>query len=139
MNMLTALIAASLTLASASTDLIGEKKVSLQGGEALVSTKRIEGKLGRPYTVELRVKCGAANADWTKLPVVDSEAVCDVKPQSAKLSADGKNISILIRETDAEAFNEATKKTAGEASGALVPQCQKSAREFLFNIEKYCR
>ncbi|MNK01243.1 hypothetical protein D3C87_190380 [compost metagenome] len=130
----------SLTIAA--TDIIGEKVIPLKNsnGQAQVLTRAVEGKLGLPYAVEIRVSCGSGRVDnWETLEVKDSESVCDVKPKSAKITSDGKNISVLIRETDAEAFNEQTKMVKGSDLGKLRPVCQKLAKEFLFSVDDYCR
>lgn len=127
--------------AFAATDVIGEKVLDLPNnkGQVQVSTQKSSETLGRPYRVELRVNCSKQKtAQWKNLDVVDSESVCDVKPQSAKLTSDGKYVSVMIRETDAEAFNEQSKSVEAAALGELQPQCQKKARLFLFPIEKYC-
>lgn len=128
------------TQAFASTDKVGEKLINLKArpGQILVITSKNQTKLGRPYTIELRVNCKGSRIAWEALPVSDSESVCDVKPQSAKLTADGKSISILIRETDAEDFNQQSKVKTPEVMGELQPKCQKTSKEFLFPIESYC-
>lgn len=123
------------------TDILGEKVIDLPNskGQVQVSTQKSSETLGRPYRIELRVSCSKKKtSQWANLDVVDSESVCDVKPQSAKLTLDGKYVSVLIRETDAEAFNEQSKSVEAAALGELQPQCQKKARLFLFSIEKYC-
>jgi len=126
--------------AFANTDKVGEKLINLKDrqGQVMVITKKTEAKLGRPYTIELRVNCKGSRIAWEALPVSDSESVCDVKPQSAKLTADGKNIAILIRETDAEDFNQQSKVKTPGAMGEMQPKCQKASKEFLFPIESYC-
>lgn len=128
----------SLT-AMAAKDVIGEKAIDLKnGGQAMVMTRKVGDKLGRPYTMELRVSCQGERVAWEALPVVDQESVCDVKPQSAKLSADGKSIVIMIRETDSEAFNRISRQTAPGVLGEMEPQCKKEAAEFKFPLESYC-
>lgn len=126
--------------ALASTDVIAQQWVNLdKAGKALVTTRKIEGKLGRPYTMELRISCDKEkNKNWETLDVVDSESVCDVKPKSAKLTKDGKHISVLIRETDADAYNAESKRVDAKALGEIQPQCKKQAKQFLFSVENYC-
>ncbi len=128
----------SLT-AMAATDVVGEKTVDLKGGgQAMVTTRKVGDKLGKPYTMELRVNCQGGRIAWQELPVKDQESVCDVKPQSAKLSEDGKNIVVLIRETDADEFNRLSKQTPAGILGEVEPQCKKEAAEFKFPVESYC-
>ncbi|AHZ85417.1 hypothetical protein Bb109J_c3383 [Bdellovibrio bacteriovorus] len=132
------LMGTSLT-AVAATDVVGEKTVDLKGGgQALITTRKGGDKLGRPYTMELRVNCQGGRMAWHELPVLDQESVCDVKPQSAKLSQDGKSIVVLIRETDADDFNRLSKQTPAGILGEIQPQCKKEAAEFKFPVESYC-
>ncbi|WP_291515795.1 hypothetical protein [Bdellovibrio sp. ArHS] len=130
----------SLTSLAAS-DMVGEKSISLQNGrgQALVSSRIVEEKLGRPYSVELKVSCGPKVPHWQSLPILDSESVCDVKPQSAKLSADGKYISVMIRETDADSFNKLSQMADARQLGEMKPKCQKAGKEFRFSVEQYCQ
>ncbi|MGZ3770458.1 MAG: hypothetical protein ACXVCP_18415 [Bdellovibrio sp.] len=123
------------------SETIGQKWVPLDHkGQALITTRKVEGKLGKPYTVELRINCGKDEVkNWETLEVLDSEAVCDVKPKSAKLTKDGKHISVLIRETDAEAFNTASRKMDPKSLGELEPRCKDTGKEFMFSVEQYCR
>lgn len=123
------------------TEIIGQKLIPLDHkGQALITTRKIEGKLGKPYTVELRITCGKNKVkNWEALEVMDSEAVCDVKPKSAKLTKDGKHISVLVRETDAEAFNLESRKVDANALGELEPRCKEKGKEFIFSVEEYCQ
>lgn len=129
------------TNAFAANDVVGEKTVTLPNGkgQALVSSRIVEEKLGRPYAVELKVSCGAAAPNWQKVQVADSESVCDVKPQSAKLSEDGKYITVLVRETDADSFNKLSTMADARQLGDMKPKCQKAGKEFKFSVEQYCQ
>ncbi|MFS4459826.1 hypothetical protein [Bdellovibrio sp. HCB2-146] len=142
-TMLKYLLIASLFIitipVAASTDIVGEKQITFSKGEALVTTRKEEEKLGFPYTLELKVSCTKGKANWQKIAISESESVCDVKPQSAKLTADGKNISVMIRETDADAFNEKSQTADANELGNLRPTCKKAAKEFLFSLENYCQ
>lgn len=124
---------------AASTDIVGEKVITFSKGQAMVTTRKEEEKLGFPYTLELKVSCETKKANWQKIEISDSESVCDVKPQSAKLTADGKNISVMIRETDTDAFNEKSQTADANELGNLRPTCKKTAKEFLFSLDKYCQ
>ncbi len=108
-------------------------------GQALISTRKVEERLGLPYTVELKVNCAQGTPQWQKLEVVDSEPVCDVKPRSARLTADGKHIAVIIKETDTDAFNEQSQVADAKALGDLRPTCKKAAKELLIPVEKYCQ
>lgn len=126
----------------AAPEIISEKLIKLRGdrGQIMVTTVKNDEKLGRPYTVELRVECGNKKVpDWQVLEVRDSESVCDVKAQSPKLTSDGRNISVMIRETDADAFNEQSRRASAEQLGEIEPTCKKKSKEFLFPIEAYCQ
>ncbi|WII72601.1 hypothetical protein QJS83_01790 [Bdellovibrio sp. 22V] len=125
----------------AATDLVGEKTITLNDGkgQALVSMRKVEERLGLPYTIELKVSCAKEAPQWQKLEVVDSEAVCDVKPHSAKLTADGKNISVVVKEADTDAFNEQSQTADAKALGDLRPTCKKAAKKLLIPVASYCQ
>ncbi|MNK89341.1 hypothetical protein D3C87_1093490 [compost metagenome] len=134
-------LAGSLFLATqsfAGAQVIGQKVLDIPDGkgQVMVTTTKTDVNLGRPFTVELRVKCGTGKTNWDAIKVVDSESVCDVKAESAKISADGKSLTIQIRETDAAAFNELSKTVDAKEIGELKPQCQKVGKEFTFSLSK---
>jgi len=139
-------IAALLSISSLAyadeANVIGKKVVQLDEGrgKAMITTLKTDAKWGRPYTMELQVKCRVQERqEWKTIPVSDRESVCDVKPQSPTLTANGKHIAVKIRETDADAINEKSKTMSPEEFGKIDPICKKSGKEFLFSVEKYCK
>lgn len=123
-------------------NVIGKKVVELDEGKgkAMITTLKTDAKWGRPYTMELQVKCRIQERqEWKTIPVSDRESVCDVKPQSPALTANGRHISVMIRETDADAINEKSKTMSPEEFGKMDPICKRSGKEFLFSVDQYCK
>ncbi|GEM_PF-1754326 len=138
----TAVLSISSVAYASEENVIGKKVVELdQGkGKAMITTTKSDAKWGRPYTMELQVKCRVQERqEWKAIPVSDRESVCDVKPQSPALTANGKHISVMIRETDADAINEKSKTMSPEEFGKIDPICKKTGKEFLFKVDQYCK
>lgn len=140
--LVTALFSVSSYALADEANIIGKKVIQLDEGrgKAMITTLKTDAKWGRPYTMELQVKCRVQERqEWKTIPVSDRESVCDVKPQSPALTANGKHIAVMIRETDADAVNEKSKNMSPEEFGKIDPICKKTGKEFLFSVEQYCK
>ena len=140
--LVTALFSVSSYAFADEANIVGKKVIQLDEGrgKAMITTLKTDAKWGRPYTMELQVKCRVQERqEWKTIPVSDRESVCDVKPQSPALTANGKHIAVMIRETDADAVNEKSKNMSPEEFGKIDPICKKTGKEFLFSVEQYCK
>jgi hypothetical protein len=135
-------LAVSLTtsLAVAETDVLAEKVLRFgPSGGAQIIVRHTDHPPGLPYLIEVRAQCADFDLQKVKAAhLTDATNVCDVKPKSIKLSEDGKDILITVRDSDAVAINRQSKEARPDFLGEVEPICQKEGRELRFNIGKLC-
>ena len=117
-----------------------EFKLKSRNVTAHVKVRKTGIVTGMPYTIELRVNCdGKRTVDFNAMIAADSKTVCDVKPKSLKLRADGQSVGVIIREVDSDAYNEQTSKLSPAEVGELVPTCKPQSTEMVFDIADHCK
>lgn len=107
-------------------------------GSIQVITRTSSVSLGHPFRIEIKTMCQNKKTDWAKLPISDSETVCDLQPNSPHLTEDGKKISVIIKETDSEHFNEQSRLASPKELEKLKPICKSMSKEFSFSLDEYC-
>lgn len=132
----------TLNANAATDDVLSTKEFKLKSRNVTVEVRvrKTAVVVGMPYSLELRVNCdGGRKIDFKSLHADDSKNICDVKPKSPRLMADGESIGILVREVDSDSYNEQTQNLSPEKVGEIVPACKKQTSEFVFKLKDFCR
>lgn len=140
LKFLTLITLSSASVALSNSDVIAEKVLtsSKTGEKITISTRETNLIIGRPYTFEVKVSCADKTSDSKKLSVVETMNVCDVKTKSARLSADNKTLFVMIRDTDADAYNELTRAANEESLKSVKPGCKIDSREVAIDLAEAC-
>lgn len=92
-------------------------------------------RLGQPYQLELRVRCGDSTAsDPLKLPIHDSFSACDIDPSSVKVNTSQTALALKTKMADVETYNDQV------AQGIKSPilQCLNSTSVLKFSLQNIC-
>lgn len=137
---LTLITVSSASVALSNSDVIAEKVLtnSKTGEKITITTRETNLIIGRPYTLEVKASCANSTAETKKLSVVETMNVCDVKTKSARLSSDNKTLFVMIRDTDADAYNELTRAADAESLRSVKPTCKVSSRELAIDLAEAC-
>ena len=116
-------------------------KLSDGRGEVHVIMRETSHLQGLPYTVELRASCANQKPEksWMNLSVSDSEAFCDIKPKSAKVSTDGKKLLVTIKKVDTESYNKSFEGGQIGTGTEFKPICETKVSEYSFALSDLCK
>lgn len=117
--------------------ILADKEFSIrEGSKVKITATKTDLTLGLPYLIEVFAACGV---DSKTFKLIDAHTVCDVKPKSIKLSSDKKSISVMIRRSDATAFNKATQSANSENLKNIEVKCKDKGEELVVSVADICK
>ncbi len=112
------------------------KKINLIDDQFVYLTVRDEGHvLGQNFIVQLRASCNGESDDFTKLKVLDSFSVCNLKPESVKINRKSTAIAFLSKTANINKYYEDL------ADGKVDPKvdCNASIEIQKFSLKNICK
>ncbi len=111
------------------------KQLALNSGiKAAVVVKEGGHLIGRPFQVELRVRCEGASSDVLQWPVHDSFSVCDMSPESVKVNRQMTAVALKAKVADLAHYDQQINDSASDPE----VRCHKQTHIKKFSLKSLC-
>jgi hypothetical protein len=111
------------------------KTIKLDSNKFVYLTARDNGHvLGQKFLVQKRVSCNGSVEDFSKLEVLDSYSVCNMKPESITLNKNQTAVAMLSKSADVDRYHRDIE------SGLTSPEinCRKNTEILKFSLNDIC-
>jgi hypothetical protein len=112
------------------------KTIQISKNQYVYLTVRDEGHvLGQYFVVQLRANCSGAVKDFSKLEVLDSVSVCNMKPESVKTNRDMTAVAFLSKTANINKYYDDI------SNGVVEPKvdCNSKTEIQKFSLKKICQ
>jgi hypothetical protein len=111
------------------------KTVKLKENQYVYVTARDNGHvLGQKIIVQTRVSCNGKATDFSSLPILDSQSVCNMKPESITMNKAQTALAMYSKSANIEKYND-------EIAGGKQPSkisCNEETEMLKFSLKNIC-
>lgn len=112
------------------------RKMKFKDNQYVYVTARNNGHvLGQNLIVQTRVSCDGEAADFSELPILDSQSVCNMQPESIVMNKKKTAIAMWSKSANIEKYNDelAEGKTPSKVS------CNEENEMLKFSLKSLCK
>lgn len=112
------------------------KKMKIKNNSYVYITARDNGHiLGQNIIVQTRVSCDGEASDFSELPVIDSQSVCNMKPDSIIMNKKKTAVAMMSKSANIEKYND----ELAEGKNPSQIACNEETETLKFSLKSMCK